>query len=234
MTYSPYSFSRLSTFESCPRKFQNTYILKLPGLASDTTALDKGSYIHHCLEVWPSAPSQFFNLSVEQIEQYDKIILRFVQSDIGQKILKAPVTIGKELDFGLDRTLTPCSFLDSSALLRGSIDRLNYNLNTNTLEVYDYKSGKYKEPRFQSFKQVMMYALWIFRNPLFNCIEQIKTSYVYVEHNMENELIMDRKYIKVYFKEYLDIIKSLESTEDFKMNRTKLCDWCQYNEQCAG
>lgn len=229
--FAPYSYSRLSTFESCPLKFKFTYIDKLSGTERNSV-LDKGSYLHHCLELYPNKPYTFFDIPEEKLRIYDSIIEEFLHCDLGKMIFfnDDSITIGKELDFALDSTLMPCEFNSEKALLRGSIDRLNYNVKDNILEVYDYKSGKYREPRFQTFDQVMMYAIWIFRNPLFRTVEKVRTSYVYIEHKMENVLVMERQYIKHYLTNYINKIKGPESCSEFSKNETKLCDWCDFRK----
>ena len=72
MRFSPYSFSRMSSYETCPKKFQFSYIDKIP-VNRSTTALDKGSYIHHCLELHPAKPSQFYNIDKELLINYKTI-----------------------------------------------------------------------------------------------------------------------------------------------------------------
>jgi len=232
MQLRPYSFSRLSSFESCPLKFKFTYIDKIK-VESSSTALTKGSFIHHFLENYPQPCTQFFGLNESDIAVYTKICIDFINSPKGESIVNADCTIGKELDFGLDSKMNPVNFNNPDALLRGSIDRLNLIEDKNygtMLHVIDYKSGKAKEAWWQSFKQVQLYVIWLFRNPAFSGIDKIKASYMYVEHNISNDLIMERKYILSYIKEYISDIKQIESSLEFPKKVTKLCDWCDFKK----
>jgi RecB family exonuclease len=234
----PYSFSRLSSFDSCPLKFKFTYIDKLSGFSSNDT-LDKGSYLHNFLEHYPSKPSSTYNISEENLITYNKIAIDFINSPLGNSIVNAPNTLGKELDFGLDNRLLPCNFNSPDALLRGSIDRLNFITDNNygeMLHVVDFKSGKAKDMRWQSFKQVQLYVIWLFRNPAFASVEKIKASYVYVEHNQSNDLIMERKYINSYVREYIESIKDIENATEFPKHISKLCDYCDFKKEgiCDG
>lgn len=233
MRYSPYSHSRLSSFGACPQKFKLAYIDKIK-IPNTNITLDKGSYIHHCLELFPNPPLSFYGLSEENIQSYNGIIKKFIESPLGNDIVNSPCTIGKELDFGLDIKLNSCNFNNPEALLRGSIDRLNYIYDVNygeMLHVIDYKSGKYKEFKWQSFDQVKLYVIWLFQNPAFKSVDKIKASYVYVEHNQSNDLIMERKYLNNYIISYIQNIKKIETCETFNKNVTKLCDWCEYKEK---
>jgi ATP-dependent helicase/DNAse subunit B len=238
MQFRPYSFSRLSSFDSCPLKFKFTYIDKLSGVSTNDT-LDKGSYLHNFLEHYPSKPSSTYNISEENLIAYNKIAMDFIQSPLGDSIVNSPCTIGKELDFGLDNRMNHCNFNSPDALLRGSIDRLNFITDNNygdMLHIIDYKSGKLKEERWQSFKQVMLYTIWIFRNPAFNAVDKIKASYVYIEHAQSNDLIMERKYLNTYIKEYIENIKDIETALEFPKKVSKLCDYCDYFKEglCDG
>ena len=235
MLFSPYSFSRMSTFESCPKKFEFSYILKPPIEQKPQIALNKGSYIHHCLELYPTKPSEFFTLNEQQIEEYNDIIKNYLNSEVSINIL-SEINIGKEIDFGLTKDFKMCSFNDKSALMRGSIDRLNmYGNNQDKLHVVDYKSGKVKEEKWQSYKQVMLYAIWIFRNPIFNSVQEVKGGYVYVEHNVTNDKIFYRNELLDYINEYIKTIKSIEHAGEinsFSKKETRLCDWCDYKTLC--
>lgn len=235
LLFAPYSFSRISTFMSCPKKFEFSYILKPKIEEKPQIALQKGSYIHHCLELYPTAPSAFFNLNQEQIEEYNGIIKNYLNSEINIKIL-SEICIGKEIDFGLTKDFKMCNFNNSSALMRGSIDRLNmHGNNQDKLHVIDYKSGKAKEEKFQSYMQIMLYAIWIFRNPVFSTVQEVLGSYVYVEHNKINSKIFYRNELFYYIEEYIKIIKNVEQagkTNIFPKKETKLCDWCDYKKMC--
>ena len=228
MRFSPYSFSRMSSYETCPKKFQFSYIDKIP-VNRSTTALDKGSYIHHCLELHPAKPSQFYNIDKELLDEYDVIIKNFLNSEVGSIVL-SELNIGKEIDFGLTKDFKICSFDDADAILRGSVDRLNQV--GNVLHVVDYKSGKAKDLKWQSYKQVMLYAIWIFRNPIFDSVNEVLGSYVYVEHNVVNEKRFYRTELLDYINEYVKTIKTIENTEVFAKKETRLCDWCEYKEHC--
>jgi hypothetical protein len=82
----------------------------------------------------------------------------------------------------------------------------------------------------------MLYTIWVFRNPAFNAIDKIKASYMYIEHTHSNELIMERKYLNTYIKEYIENIKDIETSLEFPKKVSKLCDWCDYLKEglCDG
>lgn len=131
MKFSPYSYSKISSF-SCPNKFKLTYIDKIK-VPNTSTALEKGTFIYYVLEHYETfKQSSFrdfpdFNFSVldgdAQTEAKEKV-LTFIQSDIGQHYLEDVEVIGEEVEFGLDRKLQTVSYYDKDAIMRGKIDKI--------------------------------------------------------------------------------------------------------------
>ena len=222
MKYTPYSFSRLSTHKQCPRKFKYNYVQGIESEKVDRTALLKGGAVHSILEHYPN-PSPH-KLS----EKFQNIVDKFAKTDIGKKYLST-VSI-REFDFGLTEELLPCAYSDKKALLRGSVDFIC--IIDNVLHLCDFKSGAYKEPKFQSYDQLMFYAIYFFQR--YPAINKIKISYVYVEHeNSENFVILDREFLHNYIHELINSIQTVETDKVFIKNSSRLCSYCQYKEHCA-
>ena len=221
MKYSPYSFSKLSTHNQCNRKFKYTYIEKAPKSEKDMTPLLKGGAVHSILEHYP-------NKSPHKLaEKYQHIANKFLETDIAKEIFFGDSV--REYDFGLTKDLKPTKYNDKEALFRGSID---YIFTTDKLNLIDFKTGKAKEQKWQSFDQLMFYAIYFFQK--YPNINEINISYVYVEHeNYHNSIILERQYLKNYISQLLTLIKNVETDTEFKKNESKLCDWCEFKEYCT-
>jgi len=76
----------------------------------------------------------------------------------------------------------------------------------------------------------MFYAIYFFQRYL--TIEKIKVSYVYIEHELENDITLERKYLSNYISELNKLISDVESDVLFEKNETKLCEWCLYKTYC--
>jgi CRISPR/Cas system-associated exonuclease Cas4 (RecB family) len=87
-----------------------------------------------------------------------------------------------------------------------------------------------KDERYQSYDQLMFYAIYFFIK--YQNIMEIHISYLYVEHNLENSLVLERKYLNNYIKSLITDIKKIEETTEFNKNESKLCDFCGFNEIC--
>jgi|WetSurMetagenome_2_1015567.scaffolds.fasta_scaffold157632_3 CRISPR/Cas system-associated exonuclease Cas4 (RecB family) len=221
MKYSPYSFSKLSTHKQCNRKFKYNYIDKAPQDKKDMTALLKGGAVHSILEHYP------YQSTHKLAPQYQHIADKFIETKLGKLYLTQNSI--KEYDFGLTNKLIPTTYSDKEALFRGSIDFICTI--DKTLYLCDWKTGKYKEEKWQLYDQLMFYAIYFFQK--YENINTINISYVYVEHeNMENTMILERQYLDTYIQELVELILNVEHDEDFKKTISPLCNYCEFKTHC--
>lgn len=213
MKYSPYSFSKISCYQDCNRKFKYKYIDKIK-VPINNEALVKGSKIHKILEL-----EDFTNYNNDL--EYKEIIDKFVNSDIGKDIFSKKSI--KEYQIKLDSRINPCK---TDHIFVGYVDRINQS---DILELIDYKTGKYKELHYQSFTQLIFYTIYFFRK--YTNIDKIKIRYVYVEHCLENTLELERQYLDVYLDTFKKSIIEIETSEYYLKN-TKFCNWCEYKDLC--
>jgi len=221
LKHTPYSFSKLNTHHQCNRRFKYQYLLKLPQEKTDRTSLLKGSAIHSILEHYPSKSTH------KLASKYQHIVDLFVQTKIGKKYLNATST--RELKLAFSNDLNSVSYFDKTALFRGAVDLLT--VIDEILHICDYKTGKYKEQKWQNYDQLMFYAIYFFN--VYPKINTIKLSYIYVEHDLENELTLTREHLVNYTSELFSKIKAAETDETFEKNISKLCDWCPYRTACS-
>ena len=221
--YAPYSYSKLSTHISCPRKFKYAYIDKAPKSETDKTALLKGGAIHSIIESHPEKSSH------KLAPKYQDIANNFINSNLGQKYLSVQKVA--EASFGLDKDFRPVGYSDKNAIIRGYIDHVC--VLDNVLNIGDWKTGRLREERFQDYNQLKIYGVYFFQR--YPTLDTIRISYVYVEHEeAENPMLLERKYLEHYIKIIKDYILAVETDDCFDKNKTKLCDWCEYKEHCDG
>lgn len=221
MKYSPYSFSKLATHKHCNRKFRYNYIDKAPKDKTDITALLKGGAIHSIIEHYPE-PARH-----KLAPQYQYIVDDFVRTNLGEKYLGQDSI--REFDFGLTKDLQPTSYSDKQVLFRGSIDFICTI--DNVIHLVDWKSGKYKDPKWQEYDQLMFYAIYFFK--AYPTIDTICISYVYVEHaEHENNIVLERQYLDNYVSQLMELINNVENDETFAKNPGPLCNWCDYKSHC--
>lgn len=221
MKYTPYSFSKLSTHKHCNRKFKYNYIDKAPKDRIDMTALLKGGAVHSILEHYPESSTH------KLAPKYQHIADKFIATNLGEKYLSHDSI--REFNFGLTKELTPTTYSDKEALFRGSIDFICTI--DDVLHLIDWKTGKYKEPKWQQYDQLMFYGIYFFQR--YENIDTIKISYVYIEHeDHENAITLERQYIDTYVSELLELVNATENDIDFIKNPGPLCNWCEFKSHC--
>lgn len=216
----PYSFSKIATYKQCPKKYFWNYIEKAPKSKTDITALLKGGAVHSILEHYPDASTH------KLAPRYQYIADNFVASDLGKKYMH--LTAENEIRVGLNSELEPCSYSDKTAVFRGIVD---YVCLLGTLHLVDWKTGKLKEPKWQEYDQLMYYAVFFFKK--YPNINQINISFVYVEHNSENSLVLDRQYLNNYIEQLTTSIEAIENEKVFPKNKSRLCEWCDFGTYCS-
>lgn len=224
MNYTPYSFSKISTYNSCPKKFEFQFVLKVGDVNLDTPALAKGRCVHSILEYYPNVPDDI--KENEMFGEAKEVCDKFLSSKLGHYVLSdKPKFVEQKI--GLNKKLQPCDYKDEDVLFKGIVDQIIID---DILMINDFKTGKYRDIKYQSFDQLMFYAIYFFIK--FPNISKIQISYLYVEHNLENKIQLEREFLDNYKKQLLTNIINIENDKIFNYNYSRLCDWCGFNVMC--
>lgn len=218
--FAPYSYSKISTYNQCNRKFKYNFIDKAPKSKTDITALLKGGAVHSILENYPNSSTHKY------APKYNYVAENFLKTELAKKYLLVNST--REFYFGLTPSLTPTKYSDKSAIFRGSVDYIC--IIDGILNLIDWKTGKSKEEKYQDFDQLLFYAIYFFST--YPNIDKIRISYVYVEHDHENDIVLDRKYLDNYTNQLLSNINKIETEEIFEKSKSYLCNYCDFKEHC--
>jgi len=258
-----FSFSQISMFKNCQRSWYYRYIEKLPVVLGPQ--LKKGSQVHLLLEHFEIFQDfkNFKNLKSSNIEIFNdenfknfnefekqdfleafnnpevfQIVENFSNSELGKTILSRKSI--REFEFMFNEKIEP-TFEKESSIFIGYIDRIN--IFDGQIELIDYKTGKYKEPKFQDFSQLLIYAVYIFQRYNF---KKINLRFVYVEHNLENSITLNYNDYEIHkfmlLNDIQNILNLLEISKisneekfeisNFKCSVKKLCNWCDFKEFC--
>lgn len=220
LKFAPYSFSALNLYKGCARKYKYSKIDKIDPGPRDMTALLKGGAVHDILDKFPEPSTH------KLAPKYQNIFDSFKITEIGKKYLYSKCI--KEHKFGLNKELKECSYYDKSALFRGAVDFTG--VINNTLHICDWKTGKYKDEIYQDYTQLVFYSIYFFLK--YPELEELKISFVYIEHALENSVILKRINLKSYILELLGLIESLENDRSFEKSITGLCDYCEFQDYC--
>ncbi len=124
LKFLPYSYSKISTYQSCPRKFKYQYIDKI-GKFEDSPALVRGRTLHYLIENPDLDESLYSDEMKKNIEDYPECIdikNNFKNSELGEKYLKDIERIPvQEFKLGLSTSLEPQDYQKNS-LFNGIVD----------------------------------------------------------------------------------------------------------------
>ena len=228
MKYSPYSFSKISYFDTCAHKFKLQYIDEIKVPFTMNFALKKGKYVHEYIEndlVGKPLPLIKEDMGEpEEVRSVKKLIESLYDNNNYQTIKKTVKNSDDfhiELGIGFDENWNPTTYEDA-VLFRGFIDL--YLIKGDFGVIIDHKTGKFKEK--QDFSQNEIYSLWLMK--AIPTLEKVKLMFHYVEHDKMNIKVVtrdDMEYIENKFKQKLNLA---ETEEKFEKSITKLCLYCDF------
>jgi len=237
----PYSHSKIALFYQCPFKFKLNYIDKIRK-ESKNVALFKGSFAHLILENKFNYNVEFETNDIFTQDEKDKVkkyLKDFENSEIGQKYknIMNSQNCGYEINFMICRDKNSLFACDdkSKSLILGYIDFMYLDENK-ILNIIDWKTGKFKELKFQGTEQVEIYAIWAFLK--FDFLQEVKCKFVYIEHKKETEINYKKFQLKDLISKHIKRIKKIEISNklnEFKKTISPLCNWCDYyKDECSG
>ncbi len=248
-----YSFSRVTTFEQCARRFRYRYI---DGVQEAFQSVEGfvGRQVHSTLEWLFAERVAGREQNAEQAVAYYCDIW-----DTGVKEAGSPVKIIREgrsyEDYRLDGARMVESFhkndfagdrletvavehhftveLDGGHSFQGFIDRLARGPG-DRLCVIDYKTSK-NRPRSFSGKdadQLRAYAVALFKEHPDS--EEMDLRLDYLRHGTSFGQTIDRPQAREFETVLADRIGSVETSTVYPPVPGRLCDWCGYNDICEG
>ena len=147
MSIAPWSFSKIKSFEQCPKKFYHLKVSK-DYKEPETSAMLYGTAVHLAAEEYirdgKELPPEY---------AYCKDVLDVLNAKEGEKVC--------EMKMGLTENLEPCGFFDDEVWWRGIADLVIVNKKTKTAWVIDYKTSK--NARYADKGQLQLMALAVFK-----------------------------------------------------------------------
>ena len=204
-----WSYSSISTFKQCPKKYYHLRVLK--DVKDDTSAaLVYGREAHQAAEHYIKEGTplpQSFSFMQDILDAFDAIA--------GEKHC--------EIRFGVTAEYEPCKFFDDDVWWRGIADLLITNGTKGYL--VDYKTGK--NARYADTKQLDLLAAATFTH--FPEIETLKSALVYVVSNdfirKEHKAELRDSYFATFDPE-LERLAGAEETGVWNAISGPLCRFC--------
>ena len=204
----PWSYSSLSSYETCPKRFYLTRISKQVS-EPQTQATLHGNEVHGALE-------KYVGGKADLAPKYDSY------RPIADKLKAAPGQKLLEYKFGLTKTLQPTTFFGKDVWVRGVLDVCI--VKEDSAVVLDYKTGKRKI----DMDQLKLFAgsalaLWPY-------VKQVKTGYIWLQTDqMDTEVFKPEDKVTIFqdFAARVHRMETSEKNDDWPAQPSGLCRaWC--------
>lgn len=205
-----WSYSALTSFENCPRKYWATKISKV---VSDVNQYNvAGDTDHQAIE-------NYMRMGLQLPENLRGLLPLF------DKLKGAPGEQYVEYAMCLKQDLTVTGFKNwDEAWVRGAGDYIKVN---GTLATYmDWKSGK---PRDEVEDQIDLTALLLFAH--FPAVQQVNGGLLYYNHGKIKPHIVKRTDVPRLWNGFIGRVKLMEDAkreDNWPATPNPLCGWCPY------
>jgi hypothetical protein len=211
----PWSYSSLTAFETCPRRYHLTRITKEVREAQ-TEATTHGNEVHKAMELHIKGEKPM----PEKYAAYRKIAER-AKMEPGKKLV--------EFKFGLTASFRPTEFFAKDVWCRGVIDYAA--ITPKSASVLDWKTGK---PKVDTDQLKLFAAVTFATNPY---ITSVKTGYIWLGHGKISVEKFKKEDTPAIWNEFTPrVIRMVKAQEQdrFPPNPSGLCkNWCPVpNSKC--
>jgi putative RecB family exonuclease len=236
------SYSKVNTYESCPKKYKFAYIDKLPRQDKSFTIF--GSFCHEVLETfhryylneatkdleYVEAMQKAFNYSIskwkekitiEQLNEAYSIMMDYLMIFFSLKEEERPIILSVE-----QKIWTP---INDEIIFYGYIDRVQKDKD-GVLHIIDYKTTK--DPKYLKDRtQLLLYGYSLFVDD--DSVDKVRTSYILLKHKMRY-MTKDHNIDELIAAKDALLIKWREIIEDklFRAKPSFMCRYCDYIQHC--
>jgi len=192
-----WSYSSLTLFQQCPRKYFHLRVLK-DVVEPESPAMLYGTQVHEAAELY--------------VRDGTKIPEKFAFiKPVLDTLIATPGTKLCEYKMGLTKDKEPCDFFAEDVWFRGVADLLI--LNGSTAYVVDYKTGK--SAQYADKKQLELMALAVFKH--FPVIERVKAGLVFL---VSEEFVREQYNVDIQDERWAMWDSEIKRIEDAMENDT--------------
>lgn len=226
MSKMPLSYSRLSTFESCPSKFEHLYVNKtVKDVGSVHT--EHGNRVHEALEAYGKAKDQGVEVAKDMLSDGTAFAEIKTFLPLVDLLLGFPGTKYFEHQMAITAAKQPCDWFAPDVWLRGIADILI--VNDDKAFIGDWKTGKVKE----NLMQLKLFACLVFA--LFPEVNVVKTAFVWLAYNEVTDARFTRDQLADLWATLDPRFAAVQAAVDlgvFKSKPSGLCNWCPAKGIC--
>jgi CRISPR/Cas system-associated exonuclease Cas4 (RecB family) len=220
------SYSRLSTFELCPRKFRAQYIDKDYPDDSDNFFFKKGQRKHKQLEHYVLSKGN--PLSGGTMRFDDDVEAMFPMID---NICSAMPDFQAEQQLAVDHDFNPCDWFGKNVMYRAIVDFRAIAEAASSMTVIDWKSGKVREYDAKPTGQLHLTSAIMFSHH--EAINHILAAYAFIEHRQMIKQPFYRNQHKGLMDTFFQAHEKVNAEKDWNPTQNEYCKYCLLtNKQC--
>jgi putative RecB family exonuclease len=246
-----YSHSRLSSFESCPRKFHYRYVQKLP-VETESIEAFAGKRVHEVLERLYKAAQQSRFPSLERVlrlfrelwaEHFKPETVRIARAENGPEVYRENgercltnyyrrhYPFDRDETLGLEQRVT--FSLDASGAYRvqGVIDRV-VRARDGAIEIHDFKTGKWvpTQKDLDRDRQLALYQIGIAEK--YGTDQPIRLVWHYLLRDQARTSTRTPEALEDLREHTIQLIDAIHAERNFEPRPSALCGWCEFAEIC--
>lgn len=217
------SYSRLSCYEQCPRKFEAQYISKIYPFDGNNPHFIKGKKKHAQLENYIKCENDPTMIQ----QRYDGDVLDATK--IIDRLRAAGYTIEAEHQLAVSEGYLPVGWFDKSVIWRSIADFIAQK--RNKAVVGDWKTGKFRDYDGKKTGQLHLSAGIVFAH--MPHIDVVDTAYFFIEHKKS----IVRRFTREMFETNLmipfaDALIDVNQESEWAPKRNQFCGWCDIQPDC--
>lgn len=208
-----WSYSRYSTYKTCPRKAKHSYIDKMKEPASKPML--RGKRIHKLAE----------DYLLGKLRKLPEELWLFKKQFVALKKRKPHV----EGQWAFDKDWKSCGWFDAEAWCRMVIDVADERKKNKELRIVDHKTGQIRE---EQMEQLELYGIGgLLKYPW---VEKVVAKFWYLDQGEEREVIVHRGDLEELISRWEHKTKALLKDTSFAPKPNRFCGWCFFSEAKNG
>lgn len=224
------SYSRLSDYESCPRKFKAKYITKTYPDDSDNPYFIRGSRVHKELELAVAHLSgKMENIDIDALPESLQTVEVKAALPIIKSIVSNSTEIYTEQQISVDSNFRKVDWFSKSSYYRAIFDLTA--INGSSALLVDWKTGKVREYDAKPTGQLHLSAgILMSIKP---SVEVVTCAYMFVDQKQTIKQEFTRDNLQSIIEPFVEAYETVNSDTEFEPKANEHCFFCNINpEEC--
>ena len=223
MVKEQFSYSKINTYNICPRKYEFSYIDFYPRKGSSDIVL-KGTLLHKMIELYINDKDydvpyekEFLSLKEEDFNAFKEDFEKIKE----QPLIKQLKKMKNSCEINVEQKLTN---VFENFIFSGNTDTLVKN--EKKLIIIDYKTGKVN----QNFEQLEFYAL--VSSYLYPEVQDFLLVLSFVSHEQDLKITLKKEDMFKIENKLIKYISNINNSIKFDKKVGPLCNYCDYKDEC--